>query len=366
MSDLGIPENRAAITAEWVEKALEKGGMIGEYKIVSLEAQEMAEGVGFMGELTRLDLTYETPAPGQPASVVVKMATRAPENFGIAKNLFFYSRECGFYRHLAEHAPVRVPHLYYADFDEESHHFVLVLEYLGHMETPDQIKGANGEQSRRAIREIAKLHGVFWGKVDEGMMTQFFDLGTPQYGGDVQFGYGAYLPATLEHFGEHFTPETRRLAEDYAPRVAAHLAALAQPPRTFIHGDFRLDNMFFGDESADPFALVDWQISGRFQGIYDVAYFLSASVSTEVRREIEREALAEYHDTVCSAGATDYSFEDCWQDYRKAALAGLLVPIFVCGGLDLGNERGREFATVGLKRALAAVTDLEAAEFLPE
>ena len=46
-------------------------------------------------------------------------------------------------------------------------------------------------------------------------------------------------------------------------------------------------------------------------------------------------------------------------------LGRLLAPIFVCGGLDLSNERGRALAENGLRKTLAAVEDLEAGEFLP-
>ena len=39
--------------------------------------------------------------------------------------------------------------------------------------------------------------------------------------------------------------------------------------------------------------------------------------------------------------------------------------MLVCGGLDLGDDRGCEMAEVGLQRTLAAIEDLDADEFLP-
>ena len=140
---------------------------------------------------------------------------------------------------------------------------------------------------------------------------------------------------------------------------------LATEPQTLIHGDYRLDNMFFGAGGEDDLALVDWQVSGIGCGLFDVAYFLSGSVTTEVRREIERDALYEYADIVRSCGVSDFTFDECWRMYRKLMLGSLLVAVFLCGGLDLSNDRSRQLAETGLLRTQEAIEDLGAAEFMP-
>ena len=136
-------------------------------------------------------------------------------------------------------------------------------------------------------------------------------------------------------------------------------------PRTFVHGDFRLDNMFFGAVDKDDVAVFDWQASGLGAAVYEVGYFLGASVTTEVRREIERETLQEYHDIVCRMGAKDFSFDDCWRLYRQSMLTGLVVPVLMCGSLNLTDERIRQLAELVLQRRLAAIDDLDAGELLP-
>ena len=141
---------------------------------------------------------------------------------------------------------------------------------------------------------------------------------------------------------------------------------LSAGPQTLTHGDFRLENMFFGGAGTDDFTVIDWQTSGLIgNGVYDVAYFMVSSVPTEVRRRIEREVLEEYHDVVCSTGATDFTFEDCWRSYRQNIL-GMLVPAVCAGGaLDMSNERIRTLGEAMLKRTLAAIEDQDAAELLP-
>ena len=122
--------------------------------------------------------------------------------------------------------------------------------------------------------------------------------------------------------------------------------------------------MFFGSDEDDDLTLIDWQVSGLAIGLYDVAYFLVNSISTEVRREIEREVLEEYTAIVRDMGARDFTFEACWRLYRHSALALLVVSVFVCGGLDLDDERSSRLAEFGLQRTLAAIEDLDAADLL--
>lgn len=366
MSGPGLPAGMADIDTGWMDAALRAGGLLNGNSVTAAAGVDIGTGFGLMGELQRYTLQYATPDPALPESVVVKLPSPAPENFGIGKALYLYAREWGYYKHLAADSPVAAPRLHYGDFDEDSHRFVLVLEDLGGLTQPDQVAGASAAQARLAVREIARLHGAFWDRVNEGPMSAFFDLSDPQYAGAVQMGYMSYLPATLANFADFFTPRTRALAEAYASQLATHLSGVGRQQRTFIHGDFRLDNMFFGRPGDDRFVAVDWQISGRGAGLYDIAYFLSASVSTAVRREVEEEALREYTDIVRAMGATGFDLQECRRQYRNAMLACVIVPVFVCGALDLGNERGRRLAAAGLERALTAVEDHDAGAFLPQ
>ena len=142
---------------------------------------------------------------------------------------------------------------------------------------------------------------------------------------------------------------------------------MCKAPKTFTHGDFRADNMFFrlDDDDNDEFAVADWQACGINSGLYDVAYFMGGSVPTEIRRQIEHEALEEYHRIVLDMGAQEFSLADCWQLYRKSMLAILFAAVIAGGGLDFGNERRLGLYEHSARRFLTAIEDLDAAEFLP-
>ena len=283
-----IPDGPTSITASWLKQALSAGVASDLPVLKEVDVEVVGAGVGLMGEVLRCRLTYEDDAPSAPDSVIVKLPSPHPKNLKMSKLLQLYKREYSFYIRLAPHVPIHVAALYYGDFEEKTHRFVLVLEDMRGMETGNRIEGATERQAKVAIRAIAKLHGSYWNKVDRPPVAGLHYSLHPKYRPLVQLAYLRCLVPTLKNFGDHFSEDMRRLAEAYGPRIADHMADVAAQPLTFGHGDFLLDNMFFGPDGSDDFAVIDWQVSGIGSGLYDVASFMSDSVSTETRRKIER------------------------------------------------------------------------------
>ena len=360
-----IPEHENDLTAYWIQRAMTAGGRAAFPAIQDAVVEEIGSGVGLVGKILRCHLTYGVGNVRGPETVIVKLPSPHEQTFRTAVRLRLYHREYAFYRRIAPHVPLRSPALLYGDFDESTHRFVLVLEDLRHLTAANQIDGANPEQAKTAIRAVARMHGQFWNKVDRPPLSGFHDSADPQRRPLVQAAYQASLRPALDRFGHLFPDAMRRLAEQYGERLVEHLDAVAAGPRTFTHGDFRLDNMFFGADGNDDFAAVDWQVSGIASGLYDAAYFLSSSVDPEIRRKVEREALAEYHDIVCSTGAANFTVEECWRSYRRNMLGCLMTPIVAGGQLDFSSDRSRQLAEVFLTRTLTAIADLDAQEFLP-
>lgn len=366
----GIPENADAITADWMRRALAAGGG-ADAPVDDVVVSGVGAGVGLLAQILRCRLTRrdDDGVAAGPESVIVKLPSLEPKSLRMSRMQSLYKREFDYYRRVAPDAPVRSPRLLYGDFDKRGHRFVLVLEDLAHMQPGDHHAGATPEQARRAVRALAKLHGRYWHDVGRppasSPVAGFFDTMNPRLLPLLQILYLALLGPALRRFGDCFSDEMRGLAEAYGPLVSAHIGEVAATaPRTFIHGDYRLDNLFFG-AGDDDVAVIDWQVSGLGCGLYDVAYFLGASVTTDIRRRIESDVLREYTDVLLGTGVTGFTFDDCRRLYRSHMLGRLLISIFVCGGLDMTDERNRRLAESGLRRTLAAIEDLEAAEFLP-
>ena len=369
-----IPDSGNAITVEWMRQALTAEGAFDVPPIRGVVVEPIGIGLGLLADILRCHLTYDdgagsgTPGvdparPEAPASVVVKLPSSEAKSRRLCKRFALYQREYDYYRRLAPHVPLRTPTLLYGDFEPRSDRFVLVLEDLRAMATADQIVGASPDQAKRAIRGIARMHGHYWNKVDQPPLSGVRNELSPKYRPLVQIVYLANLLPTIHRFGAVFSKETLRFAETYGPHVAEYMGVLAAGPTTFTHGDYRLDNMFFGEK--EDFAVIDWQVSGVQSSLYDVAYFLATSVSSDVRRQVEREALKEYHDVVRGMGVRDFTFEECWRLYRLNIAGRLVTALITCGGLELNDERSYQLAEISLRRTLTAIEDLDAGELLP-
>lgn len=359
-----LPETANDITANWIQQALTAGGAPDLPPIIAVAIENIGGGVGLVGKILRCHLTYRDADSSGPESLIVKLPSSHPETMETARRLRLYQREYAFYTTLASEIPLRSPQLWYGDFDDRSHRFVLLLEDLRQLTTADQIQGASAAQAQTAVRALAEMHGRYWDRVDRPPVSGFHNSSTPERHSLVQAVYQSSLPTVLERFGHLFSDSMRRLAEEFGASMVGYLTAVAAGPMTFTHGDFRLDNMFFGHDHED-FAAVDWQLSGIASGLSDVAYFLSSSVATEVRREIERDIITEYHGIVRASGVADFTLADCWRSYRRNLLGCFRIPIIAGGQLDFTSDRSRQLAEAFLQRTLTAIDDLDASEFLP-
>ena len=360
-----IPAGVEQLTAGWLQGALAAGGVADVPPLQSIEVERVGVGVGHVGESVRCRLSYADDSPGAPATVFVKLHSAHRETDKLARRVRLYRRECTFYQLLSHHAPIRSPILYYGDYDRRSNRLVLVLEDLGGMDRVDEIEGADAEQAGSVVRAIARFHAYSWGKTHTSPYIDIFDSLNPKWRPPVQLIYLASLRRTFEVFGDHFTGDMWRITETLGWRAADYMGDLARGPRAFGHGDYRLDNMFFGP-GPDDLAVIDWQVCGGNNPLGDVAYFLGGSLPIELRRSIERDAVAEYHETLRQGGVEGIGLEDCWRLYRQNMFVRMLVIVISAGGLDISNERSVRLLGTGLERTLAALEDLEAEEFLPD
>ncbi|MXX88935.1 MAG: phosphotransferase, partial [Boseongicola sp. SB0677_bin_26] len=140
-------------------------------------------------------------------------------------------------------------------------------------------------------------------------------------------------------------------------------SAASEKPDT-AHGIYYLNNLFF-DSGDGPPAIVDWQMSGPSNPLLDVAFFLSRSVTSGVRREMEREAVETYWEALRLAGVDGFGLETCWRHYRMSMLFSLLFMVNGAGALGSGDRLDRQGFEAILRRVTAAVDELDAAEFVP-
>lgn len=359
---LTIPATMDEVTPQWLTAALRSGGVIVEATVTAAEKETIGVGVGILGDLARITLTYDREEPGAPKTLVAKLPTQDPAGRGIADMLGFYEKEARIYHELA--STLNTPRNYYSARDPEAARYAILMEDVGCLRMADQVAGASVDDADLVIREVAKLHRQWWESDELEALHWIPEMGAPQY----KLGQGAAMASVepfLQQFGERLSERQQGVVRAIAPRFMAMQDAICGKPQTFCHGDLRLDNIFFGSvDGSRPLTLIDWQIAAKARGPFDIAYFLSQSLDPKQRKANEAEWLRGYHETV-TADCPGYTWEECWHDYRAATLMCVGYPVVGGGSIDLGNERGVELIAQMAVRSLTAVTDLDADELLP-
>jgi hypothetical protein len=363
----GLPTTTRDIGADWLNDVLSDDTR-GGARVTDVAATVIGEGVGFVGEVSRLRLTYDAPSPTSTRTMISKLPT-ANEGFRqVGMTLGLYEKESRFYAEVAADVGFRIPEAY-ANLSEGGTDFVLLLEDLAPMRPGDQLASCSPAEARLALDAVSSLHARWW--QDPGLAA--FSSWLP--GPDSPYHQileGAYLQSVQpfhDNWGHLVDDDVERLVD----RVAADYQAVNllggwREPLTFIHGDFRLDNMMFGDgEGVEPFALLDFQLPFLANPMWDVVYFLAGNFEPDWRNEHEAELVQHYHSSLVARGVTDFSYDDCWQSYRAAALILLGYLVTSANDVDLEtlDDRGREVVETMFRRYGTAITDLGASEFLP-
>lgn len=362
MGTIPLPPTHDDITTDWLTQTVRGAGI--DATVGSFTRRAMGEGVGMMTALELVDLDY---SEGRgPATVVVKLPARNDANRAVALAFDLYRREVLFYRNIAERTSAGTPRVLLAQVDSPEE-FVLVLEDLSDYRLGDQISGCSLDDAEAAVITLAKLHAPFWNDVARAELD-FIPYETPSTHGDaLREGSLVGWDATVDAFGDAVPDHMRAVRDRFLAAVPAMQRWLVTAPTTIVHGDFRMDNLFFG-QTPDQQAMVviDWQGSLRSKGIRDVAYLLSQSMPTDVRRRHERELVALWHSALVDEGVADYSPEQAWDDYRRAVLALWTLVVVIAGTLDASNDRGRAWMTEMIRRSAAAIDDLGLLDLLAE
>lgn len=356
-----VPASLAEVTPQWLASTT-------GWPIESIGVSVIGQGEGFLGQLARVSLTYgDGRPPAAPASVIVKLPTQDPGGRAIGMMMGVWEREARFYEAMASQLGVRVPKVYVNLADGASGEFALVMEDLAPMHAADQVAGASPEQARRVIDELAALHGAWWNHPLLPTLEWMPGLDSPMTGA-IKPMFDMAWPQFLERYQGRVADRTLRWAEAFADQIPALLARYLSEPVTLVHGDFRLDNMFFdADGRADgEFALVDWQMSMRAPGGSDLVYFIVTNLTPPVRRQMERELVERYQAGLMRAGVTgEYAtVERLWQGY----LEGVLFYTVTFGGgllgIDPANERGVKLFDELVMRTFTAADDLAVGDVL--
>ncbi|MDG2333266.1 MAG: phosphotransferase [Myxococcota bacterium] len=348
------------ITPTWLNAVLARNGhpdaLIEDFTAESI-------GTGQVGENLRLTPSYAASGEEGPASLVAKLPSpnEVSRNTAVAQGI--YQREVYFYAQIAQTVGIRTPRCWHADVSSGGDRFVLIFEDMAPALQGDQILGCSTDQAALAMVEAARLHAPRWNDPALGDLA-WLSRPSAEAAALLQVVYQGVLPGFEARFAERLPGSVIDLARRFGQRIGAWAADLSGP-RAVSHGDFRLDNMLFGDEDGGAsLAVVDWQTCSHGHPASDVAYFLGAGLLPDARRQEEEKLLALYHEQLLGLGVSGYGLESLHADYRRFSFSGFVMAVVASQIVEI-SERGDAMFAAMAERHAEQIADLGAEAALP-
>ena len=240
-----IPSGPQALSPEWLTFALRDKDIIGQAKVKSFETIVLGDEQGITGQLVRIILSYNPNDENAPQSIIVKFPTTDPES----RNTYFhltrhYVNEVRFFENIAPKIRLRTPKCYYSALDLQAQEYVLLLEDLAPARSGDWAVGCSLDQAELAIRQIAEFHATWWESPALAEMTWFSQQGKNQFA-QAQEKYRQQWQPFLNKMSNNLPDKLIEIGESLNQQLISVMQQIQEPPRTIIHNDYQLGNLFF-------------------------------------------------------------------------------------------------------------------------
>lgn len=357
LSPLEIPRTPEDITPEWLSAALQQNENMGQPHVESFSSESI--GNPGIGQLIRYQLVYQSSGDNAPTTLIAKFSNSNPQLREIHHRMRLYEKEVYFYQEMASESPLQAPQCYYGDIDSKTGHSILLLEDLSDLHSQDREIGCSSTQAELVIQHMAKFHAHWW---NHPLLRSSAQVSSLEF-------MGKFLHDTFRENGTIFLQKLKTLVSQpelptpfvkLVERFYSHpdnlFSPLDQSPITLLHLDTHLGNLLFGTKEGDaPLVVFDWQSYGHGRGVSDVTYFTLSAIPTDLRRQSEQALVKRYHNELVEHGIQDYSFEQCWEDYKRSAFWNLLVLTAVTMG-----DTSRPEVPQYIKTMLARIIDFHA------
>lgn len=294
MSQLPITPDQ--ITTDWLSEAL--GETIDAVTLVDAHAGTTGRAV--------VEISHSSDRLPERLFVKLPPTHELQREFVVSTGMG--RNEVQFYNHLGDEIPVRVPHAYFADANEEGTQYIMLLEHLE--DTGCSFRNARNRYGETYLKEVlsvfARLHGAYWA--------------SPRFETDLAWvqppsRHEITIPLiekALQGHGKEMPVVFSDMANLYIEHSDAVHDLWQKGTQTVIHGDVHDGNFFY---DTDQPGLLDWAITSRGPAMRDVAYFLTGSLRPE-HQEWAKPLVEFYLQELAKACDTPPTFDEAWQQFQ--------------------------------------------------
>lgn len=336
------------LTTNWAQQIINQHDSDTKVKHVDVFSVDI-------GTTTRIRIKVEHNNPSLPQQWFIKIPSLSWRARAITALPRLLHTETRFYNELAEHTPVDKPDVLSA----KSSFFKGSTLVLNDITEKNAIPGSasdslTAEQAKLIIEQLAMLHAKFWNKTHQ---PKYNWLAGPVRQLEDHLGTALAVPLMkrgLKKAGNIISQSLHAPAIDYSRHRRKAMRFLAQGPQTIIHHDSHPGNLFWQNQKP---GLLDWQMVRIGEGISDIAYFLSTSLTPESRKNNEHALITHYIEHLTRLGISKINPDRMLQRYKAHLIypfEAMLVTLAVGDMMELDANKSL------IERTAAAIEDNDA------
>ena len=313
------------ITPEWLTSVLRNNGFIEQETITNVH---ITRTIKRHSSLYFFDIA--------PSNVVVLDIISRSMMLKVEK----LGNERSFYRIMKDITiDLPIPQCYNLnELEQKECHYLLLDDLSKTHEEAGKIIPSSKFQCEMAIKSLAKIHATFWDHSNLDKIVPHKNI--------MAYTVLAFkkkipriLKSVFEFLEDRISEERRkiyRMVSSQFPDIKLHRLNLKKH-LTLTHGDAWLGNFLFPKQNNyDPYNanhqayIIDWETWSAGFGPNDLAHMIGLNWHPKRRKCLEKDLVKQYHKELAKYGIQDYSWEDCWYDYRLGIIGELLTPIIWC------------------------------------
>lgn len=347
------------VTPKWLTGVLRQRGLLKRGRVDKVEIELTKTTI--LSIVSRLEVSYSTSvAASAPTKLFLKIS-RPDLPRAVSSEL--NSKEVEFYRTIAQE--MNGPHLihcYDAAYSPENGNSHLLLDDLSETHfQPESPLPPSKPNCELAMECMGQLHAYWWEhpRLGKEIGKLFAENELSVFVNEVEKNVTGFM----NFLGDRLSVKRRKIYERLLASKYKIWGRLTDATGlTVTHGDAHWWNLLYPrDADKHRVRLFDWQLWHVDVGARDIAYMVALGGYSERRATMEQELIRRYYESLIAHGVRNFSWDDCWNDYRWSALRNLNVPV-----VQWSQGRDAELWSGNLERAMLAYEDLGCSELLDE
>ena len=342
------------LTIDWAQSVLRLHD--GDARVHAVEVVAV-----HIGTTTRVRLAVDHDSHHVARRWFVKLPSRKWQARVITALPRLLQTEARFYQQIAKQVPLNIP-VCLAARTKWGHGTILVLADVTERGSRAGSAGdaLDVKQAYSAVEQLAQLHANFW--QDVTLIHNYPWIADSVRLLEDLLGSALAVPLMrcgLKKAGDMIPESLHGPALAYAKNRKKIMAFLNDAPQTLTHHDCHPGNLFWQEDGSAGF--LDWQLVRRGEGIGDISYLLTTTLTPEVRRQHEADLIAHYAKTLRLHGISGPG-DNVMMRYRAHccyAFEAMVITLAIGGMMDLNTNLEL------IRRISIALNDLDCFAALP-